>query len=36
MRSEQALTEVALWLPVIGVAANDRLIGVLRYCDCAA
>ena len=29
--SEQALADVAPWFPIIGVAANDRLIGVLSY-----
>lgn len=27
--SEQALAEVAPWFPIIGVAANDGLIGTL-------
>lgn len=27
--SEKALADVALWFPIIGITANDRLIGVL-------
>ena len=29
--SEQALADVAPWFPIIGVAVNDRSIGVLSY-----
>ena len=29
--SEHALANVALWFPIIGVAANDQSIGVLNY-----
>ena len=31
--SEQDLTDVALWFPLIGVPANDGLIGALHYRD---
>ncbi len=27
--SEHALADVALWFPMIGIAANDRSIGIL-------
>lgn len=29
--SEQALADIAPWLPIIAVAANDRSIGVLDF-----
>lgn len=33
---EHALADVALWFPMIGIAANDRSIGVLHECDCVS